>query len=131
MMKQMGNIMEAQGQNSYHQELQCILWEAYKDAHGIRPRGMDMQSMSVEEILEEIKRCGDIIEREEDAAKAAEPKLIALFEEKVKSTMQKINANRHDAIKVMMAAEGAYGDVHYFKYLHELPYTYNVMEGTK
>lgn len=123
--------MESKEQNSYHEELQCILWDVYKDAHGIRPRGMDMQSMSVEEILEEIKRCGDILEREEIAAKEAEPELIALFEEKVKNTMLKIKGTRHDAINIMMAAEGAYNDMDYFKYLHELPHTYNVMEGTK
>lgn len=51
-------------------ELETLVWEMYKDAHGFRPRHMDMKSMSLEELRKEADYLGKCIEadiaREQD-----------------------------------------------------------------
>ncbi len=54
-------------------DLISYIWDAYKDANGIRPRWMDFASMSIEDLRETADRLSDEIgrqirEREEHAA---------------------------------------------------------------
>ena len=43
------NTLPAWSDLSELEQLQSIYWDAYKDAHGIRPRGIDTSTWTVED----------------------------------------------------------------------------------
>ena len=51
-------------QMSRLEELQCIYWDMYKDAYGVRPRGIDTSSWTEDDFTSEFARLSEIIERE-------------------------------------------------------------------
>ena len=50
-------------------ELQSLVWEMYKDVVGIRPRHMDFDSMSLEDLEREVDYLGSRMEAEIEAEK--------------------------------------------------------------
>lgn len=112
---------------TYREELECILWDIYKDAHGFRPRGMNMQDMTEEELLAQIARCEEVIEAEIEEEKRMAPTYIAEFEAKVAATMNENDCDRLTAIDIM--TDGESGDPHYVSYRFSLPHTYDCLKG--
>ncbi len=53
-------------------ELQSLVWDMYKDAVGIRPRHMDFNSMSLEDLQREVDYLGQMIERQIEEEKELE-----------------------------------------------------------
>jgi hypothetical protein len=53
-------------------ELQSLVWDMYKDAVGIRPRHMDFNSMSLEDLQREVDYLGQMIERQIEDEKELE-----------------------------------------------------------
>lgn len=88
-------------QTSRHQELVNLYWDMYKDVHGIRPRWMKLDEMSIEELEGELLILGRsaaiIWEAEAKAQKEAAEK----FEQQVAST----GVDRETAIRWIMQAE--------------------------
>jgi len=58
------------------EQAQCIYWDMYKDAYGVRPRGIDTTDWSLEQFEKEFEFLGKVIEQEEIARKAAEAEAI-------------------------------------------------------
>lgn len=107
---------------------QCQYWDMYKDAYGVRPRGIDTSTWTLEQFDAEFKVLGRAIEESENQRKADEAEAIVRFEEKVSSLMD-TSKSRESAIARLMNAEGANGDFEYFCFLQGLPYGYfNVKE---
>ena len=105
----------------------CQYWDMYKDAYGVRPRGVDTSSWSEADFEMEFASLGAVIEQEEIARKAAEARAILEFEDRVTNLMH-TGTNRERVIAWLMDAEGANGDFEYFCFTQGLPYRYFVQK---
>jgi len=105
------------------EQMQCQFWDMYKDAYGVRPRGIDTTEWTEEEFMAEFETLGKVIEREEIARKESEAKAIVDFEDRVLNLMH-TGTNRERVIAWLMDAEGANGDFEYFCFTQGLPYGY-------
>jgi len=105
------------------EQMQCQFWDMYKDAYGVRPRGIDTTEWTEDEFMAEFETLGKVIEREEIARKESEAKAIVDFEDRVLNLMH-TGTNRERVIAWLMDAEGANGDFEYFCFTQGLPYGY-------
>ena len=105
------------------EQAQATYWDMYKDAYGVRPRGVDTTGWSLEYFEAEFKILGAAIEQEEIARKASEAQAIREFENRVFILMH-TGTCRERVIAWLMDAEGASGDHEYFAFTQGLPYGY-------
>jgi hypothetical protein len=99
-------------------------WDIYKDAHGIRPRGIDTSSWTEADFNKEFEELYLIAEpncrqRREDEQTAARK-----FESRVKELMEIGAKDREMAMRWIHEAEGSNGDDEFLCYLVGLPYRY-------
>jgi hypothetical protein len=106
------------------EQAQCIYWDMYKDAYGVRPRGIDTTDWSLEQFEKEFEFLGKVIEQEEIARKAAEAEAIVKFEQHVTNTICMGARDRETALRWIFEASQADGDEEYFCFLNGLPYGY-------
>jgi len=68
-------------------ELETLVWDMYKDATGIRPRHLNLKSMSLEELQDLVNYCGKQIEAqiEADARWEAEEEAYRIEQEAVRA----------------------------------------------
>ena len=105
------------------EQAQCQYWDMYKDAYGVRPRGVDTSGWTLADFDAEFKLLGEIIVQEDVARKEAEARAVVEFEDRVTNLMH-TGTNRERVIAWLMDAEGANGDHEYFCFLSGLPYGY-------
>jgi len=105
------------------EQAQATYWDMYKDAYGVRPRGVDTSGWSLEYFEAEFKMLGEAINQEEIARKASEAQAIVKFEDRV-ATLMHTGTDRERVIAWLMDAEGANGDFEYFCFTQGLPYRY-------
>jgi hypothetical protein len=105
------------------EQAQCTYWDMYKDAYGVRPRGVDTSSWTLADFDAEFKLLGTIIEQENIALKEAQARAIVKFEDSVTNLMH-TGTNRERVIAWLMDAEHANGDADYFCFCVGLPYGY-------
>ena len=106
------------------EQLECSLWDAYKDAHGIRPRFMNMETMSVEELKQQLELCCSEIERNEKQRQIDEDHASHDFEMRMLNLMMSGAKSREQALRWVHEAEGSDGDDEYLCFLLGLPYGY-------
>ena len=106
------------------EQAQCIYWDMHKDAYGVRPRGIDTSTWTLEDFEAEFEVLGKAIEREETARKEAEAEAIKKFEQHVTNTICMGAGNRETALRWIMDASSANGDWEYMCYDLGLPYRY-------
>jgi hypothetical protein len=119
----MSNELKSWEEMSSLEQAQCIYWDMYKDAYGIRPRGIDTSFWTLEQFEAEFAVLGRTIEQEEAQRKIAETEAISKFEDSVTNLMH-TGTNRERVIAWLMDAEGANGDFEYFCFTQGLPYGY-------
>jgi hypothetical protein len=105
------------------EQAQCQFWDMYKDAYGVRPRGIDTSTWTLADFEDEFASLGSVIEREEIARRESEARAIVEFEDRVTNLMHP-GTNRERVIAWLMDAEGATGDFEYFCFCVGLPYGY-------
>jgi hypothetical protein len=120
---QMSNEFKSWEEMSVLEQMQCQYWDMYKDAYGVRPRGVDTSSWTEEVFMAEFELLGKVIEQEEIARKESEAEAIVRFEDSVLNLMH-TGTNRARVIAWLMDAEGATGDYEYFCFTQGLPYGY-------
>jgi hypothetical protein len=98
-------------------------WDIYKDAYGVRPRGVDTSGWTLADFEMEFASLGSVIEREEVDRKTAEAEAIVKFEDRVTNLMH-TGTCRERVIAWLMDAEHANGDLEYFAFTQGLPYGY-------
>jgi hypothetical protein len=103
------------------EQMQCQYWDMYKDAYGVRPRGIDTSSWTEADFEAEFQTLGRAIEQEEADRKVRESQAIVEFEDRVLNLMH-TGTNRERVIAWLMDAEGANGDFEYFCFTQGLPY---------
>jgi hypothetical protein len=116
-------VMKSWDEMTVLEQMQCQYWDMYKDAHGVRPRGIDTTKWTEEDFLKEFEYLGKVIDAEEIQRKADEAEAIVRFEDRVTNLMH-TGTNRQRVIAWLMDAEGANGDFEYFCYTQGLPYGY-------
>jgi hypothetical protein len=105
------------------EQAQCTYWDMYKDAYGVRPRGVDTSGWTLADFDTEYKVLVEAIEREHADRKTAEAEAVVKFEDRVTSLMH-TGADRERVIAWLMDAEHANGDADYFCFTQGLPYGY-------
>lgn len=104
------------------EQLESIFWDAYKDAHGFRPRHINVSAMSEAELEAELEDLGKLIDQQEKARIADEQKAIVKFGKRIEDTIKSGAGDRETALRWIMDADDARGDWEYLCYLNGLPY---------
>ena len=99
-------------------------WDMYKDAYGVRPRGVDTSGWTLEHFEAEAKILGEAIEQAEIERKAAEAKAQHDFEMRVQGLLMSGAKDRDMALRWIHEAEGSNGDDEYLCFTQGLPYSY-------
>jgi hypothetical protein len=120
----MENVMQSWEEMTVLEQMQCQFWDMYKDAYGVRPRGIDTTSWTEADFEAEFQMLGKVIEQEDIARKEAEAEATAKFEQHVTNTICMGAKDRATALRWIMDASQADGDWEYFCFLNGLPYGY-------
>ena len=110
------------------EQMACQFWDMYKDAYGVRPRGVDTSAWTEADFEQEFASLGRVIEREEADRKVAEAKAMHDFEMRMQTLMMTGARDRATAMRWIHEAEGSNGDDEYLCFLLGLPYGYFVQK---
>ena len=102
----------------------CTYWDMYKDAYGVRPRGIDTSTWTEADFEREFFQLSVTIAEEERIRKESEEKAQHDFEMRILSLQQTGAKTREMALRWIHEAEGSMGDDEYLCYLIGLPYGY-------
>lgn len=107
------------------ENLICYIYDEYKTAHGIRPRWMDFDAMSdqeLEDLADQVER--DCIEAAEHEARIAADAIVE-FEKLITSTIQLGAHDRQEALRWICQRESFYSpqDVEHFVWEHGFLFT--------
>jgi len=102
----------------------CQFWDMYKDAYGVRPRGVDTSAWTEADFEREFVQLSRTIEQESIARKEAEDKAMIAFEMRVQGLMMSGAKSYEMAMRWVHEAEGSDGDDEYLCFLVGLPYGY-------
>lgn len=99
-------------------------WDMYKDAYGVRPRGIDTSTWTVEMFEAEFAHLDKVLAK--NSADQAESERIAVidFEARVGALIDGGAGNRETALRWIDQADGSNGDMEYLCFLNGLPYRY-------
>ena len=106
------------------EELRSIYWDLYKEAYGIRPRGINTSEWTEEDFNAEFKTLQHVSTVNAAQRRADELTAAYKFEVRVKSLMEIGAKDRDMAMRWIHEAEGSNGDDEYLCYLVGLPYSY-------
>ena len=120
----MSNEFKSWEEMSELEQAQCTFWDMYKDAYGVRPRGVDTSFWTLEQFEEEFVILGQAIDREETARKIAESQAVELFERRVAELLNTGAQNYDMAMRWIHEAEDTQGDNDYLAWTLGLPYQY-------
>lgn len=110
---------------SEHEQLSCVHYEAYKDCYGFRPRHIDYDLKTIEQLRAELDAMGQQIDEQEKARIAREAETVKAFEARVLDTIKAGAGDRETAIRWIREAEDCtYGDDDFLCYCLGLPYGY-------
>jgi hypothetical protein len=102
----------------------CQFWDMYKDAYGVRPRGVDTTEWTEADFEMEFASLGAVIEANYREQLASEAKAIVAFENRVAILLGMGADDREQALHWIHEAEGSNGDDEYLCFLLDLPYGY-------
>ena len=106
------------------EQAQCIYWDMYKDAYGVRPRGIDTTEWTEEQFEAEFVQLSKTIDANYKEQLIAEEKATIDFEMRVQNLMTSGAKSYEMAIRWIHEAEGSDGDEEYLCFLVGLPYGY-------
>jgi len=106
------------------EELHSIFWDLYKEAYGVRPRGIDTSTWTEDMFNKEFEELTRVIDREYDLRKQSQNKAEVDFEMRVQSIMACGAKDRAMALRWIHEAEGTNGDDDFLCWTLGLPYGY-------
>ena len=106
------------------EQAQCTYWDAYKDAYGVRPRGIDTSTWTLADFEMEFASLGAVIQREETNRQIAQHEACHAFEMRVLSVLACGANDRAMALRWIHEAEGTQGDDEFLCWTLGLPYQY-------
>ena len=110
------------------EQAQCTYWDMYKDAYGVRPRGIDTSSWTEADFEAEFVILAKTIDANYKEQMAQEEVAKHDFEMRMLSLLQTGAKDREMAMRWIHEAEGSNGDDEYLCFLLGLPYRYFVKE---
>ena len=106
------------------EQAQSIYWDMYKDAYGVRPRGVDTSFWTLADFEVEFKVLGEVINAEDIARKEAEATATVVFEQRIQSLVDAGAKDRATAMRWIHEAEETNGDDDYLAWTLGLSYQY-------
>ena len=106
------------------EQAQCTYWDAYKDAYGVRPRGIDTSTWTLADFEMEFASLGAVIQREETNRQLAQHEACHAFEMRMLSVLACGAKDRAMALRWIHEAEGTQGDDEFLCWTLGLPYQY-------
>jgi hypothetical protein len=110
------------------EQYSCQFWDMYKDAYGVRPRGIDTSSWTETEFEAEFVRLSKTIDENYTEQLAREEVAKHDFEIRVLDLLMSGAKDREMALRWIHEAEGSNGDDEYLCFLLGLPYRYFVVD---
>lgn len=102
----------------------CQYWDMYKDAYGVRPRGIDTTEWTEEQFEAEFVQLGKTIDANYQAQLEQEERATIAFEMRVQELLMSGAKDYAMALRWVHEAEGSNGDDEYLCFLVGLPYGY-------
>lgn len=99
-------------------------WDMYKDAYGIRPRGIDTSTWTEQDFEREFQILDEEILRGEKARRADEAQAVVKFSKRIEQVIQAGAGDRETALRWIHEADGSNGDNDFLCYINHLPYGY-------
>jgi hypothetical protein len=106
----------------------CQFWDMYKDAYGVRPRGIDTTEWTEAQFEAEFVSLAKTIDENYTEQLAREEVAKHDFEMRMLGLLQTGAKDREMAMRWVHEAEGSNGDDEYLCYLLGLPYRYFIKE---
>jgi len=102
----------------------CTFWDAYKDAHGFRPRHIDTSSWTLEQFDKEMEELCEIMKANDIQQGIEEAIAVENFERRIAELIS-MGAKDYDmAMRWIHEAEGTQGDNDYLAWSLGLPYRF-------
>ena len=124
----MSNGFKSWDEMSTLEQYACTYWDMYKDAYGVRPRGIDTTGWTEAQFEAEFVLLGESIDANYKDQLAREEVASHDFEMRVLNLLQTGAKDREMALRWIHEAEGSDGDDEYLCYLLGLPYRYFAKE---
>jgi len=102
----------------------CQYWDMYKDAYGVRPRGIDTTDWTEAQFEAEFVQLAKTIDANYREQLAREEVAMHEFEMRVQDLLRSGAKTREMALRWVHEAEGSNGDEDFLCYLIGLPYGY-------
>ena len=106
------------------EQAQSTYWDMYKDAYGVRPRGIDTSNWTLEQFDAEFEGLSVAIEAEEKVRKEAEKNAVVAFVQRINDVIQSGAKDYDTAMRWIHEAEDTNGDDEYLAWTLSLPYGY-------
>jgi len=106
------------------EQYSCQFWDMYKDAYGVRPRGIDTAAWDEATFEAEFNYLQDLIAKNEQEREIAEREATVAFEQRMQDLYACGAKDRAMALRWIHEAEGSDGDDEFLCYLVGLPYRY-------
>ena len=99
------------------EQAQAIWWDAFKDAHGYRPRDVDTSEWTLTCFKTDIVRLGEMIALQEAENAKQQADAVVRFESRVQKIIDDGAKDRETALRWIHEAEGSHGEDDYLCYL--------------
>ena len=106
------------------EQMQCQFWDMYKDAYGVRPRGISTHLWDEAKFNREFDFLQSEITKNEQERKIAEHEACHAFEMRMLSVLACGAKDREMALRWIHEAEGTQGDDEFLCWTLGLPYQY-------
>ena len=102
----------------------CTFWDMYKDAYGVRPRGIDTSGWTLADFDREFASLGQVIQAEEALRREMEAEATVRVEKAIDTLMRSGARDRATAIRWLHESHDTQGDDEYLCFQLGLPYGY-------
>ena len=102
----------------------CTFWDMYKDAYGVRPRGIDTSGWTLADFDREFASLGQVIQAEEALRREMEAEATVRVEKAIDTLMRSGARDRATAIRWLHESHDTQGDDEYLCFHLGLPYGY-------
>jgi hypothetical protein len=106
------------------EQAQATFWDMYKDAHGVRPRGIDTSTWTLKDFDREFADLDRIMTANHAAEQIAQAQAIEAFERRVFELLRTGAKDTEMAMRWIHEAEETQGDNDYLAWTLGLPYQY-------
>ena len=106
------------------EQAQCMFWDMYKDAYGVRPRGIDTSGWTLADFDREFVSLGQVIEAEDAQRCEMEAEATVRVEKAIDTLMRSGAQDRATAIRWLHESHDTQGDDEYLCFQLGLPYGY-------